>query len=155
MARANRAIVYSQNGEPASVLRALTYPTLPPPPAGALTVRYLLAPVNPSDINVVQGVYPAKPAPVSLTPSGVGSADEPVFVGGNEGVAEVTAIGAGVEGLRKGDWVIMAKQQAGTWATQASVEPQDVIRVEKAMEGFMDVHAATLTVRGSLFCIAR
>lgn len=143
-ALANRAIVYSQNGEPGSVLRAVTYPLLPPPPVSALTIRYLLAPVNPSDVNVVEGVYPAKPAPASH----LNKSNDIVYIGGNEGVAEVVAVGPGVDGLTKGDWVVMSKQQSGTWATQAIVERQDVIRLEKDTKGFRDIHAATLTVSG-------
>jgi trans-2-enoyl-CoA reductase len=146
---ANRAIVYSQNGEPQSVLRALTFPTLSPPPPNALNIRFLLSPVNPSDVNVIQGVYPAKPAPSTLLASAVDDKNEPLFVGGNEAVAEVTQLGEGVEGLKKGDWVIMAKQQAGTWASQATVKLEDVIQVEQGMEGFRLEHAATLTVSTS------
>lgn len=142
-ALANRAIVYSQNGEPTSVLRVVTYPSLPPPPASSLNIRYLLAPVNPSDVNVIQGVYPAKPQHADHLATGT---EEPVFVGGNEALAEVVAVGKDVDGLNKGDWVILAKQQAGTWSTEATVGPQDVIRVDKNKEGFGDVHAATLTV---------
>jgi trans-2-enoyl-CoA reductase len=64
----------------------------------------LAAPVNPSDVNVVQGVYPARPLPAIGSIQIVAGEAEPVFVGGNEGVAEVVNIGPGVEGLSDGDW---------------------------------------------------
>ncbi|GAB1288999.1 Alcohol dehydrogenase 1 [Apodemus speciosus] len=57
-------------------------------------VRMLAAPINPSDINMIQGNYgllPKLPA-----------------VGGNEGVGEVIAVGSSVSGLKPGDWVIPA-----------------------------------------------
>jgi trans-2-enoyl-CoA reductase len=57
-------------------------------------VRMLAAPINPSDINRVQGVYPVRP-PL------------PAAVAGYEGVAQVHALGPAVtRPLSPGDWVI-------------------------------------------------
>jgi len=140
-----RAIVYSQNGEPSEVLKALTSDDLPPPPAGTANIRFLLSPVNPADINVIQGVYPKKPeVQISLSSSGLGSQDSPAFVAGNEGVAEITALGEGVAGLHKGDWVIMAKQQSGTWSSTLNVAHQDVTKVPQ--DGLSEADAAMITV---------
>jgi mitochondrial enoyl-[acyl-carrier protein] reductase / trans-2-enoyl-CoA reductase len=100
----HRALVYGTRGEPTSVLRAVTFPTLPPPLPGTLNVRILAAPINPSDVNVIQGVYPAAPSPANESIQNVAGEAEPVFVGGNEGVAEVVNLGPEVEGLSKGDW---------------------------------------------------
>lgn len=51
-------------------------------------------------MNVVQGVYPRS----SLRQKDVHGED--IFVGGNEGLAEVLSLGPGVEGdkLKVGDW---------------------------------------------------
>jgi len=143
----DRAVVYSQNGDPETVLSVLTYPNLPtPPPPNSVNIRLLLAPINPADINVVQGVYPSKPTKTdALAPSGKGSEDEAVFVGGNEGLAEVTSVGQGVQTIREGDWVILTKQQAGTWATDRNVSTVDVLRVPDG-KAIGPVRAATLTV---------
>ncbi|KAJ7634188.1 hypothetical protein DFH06DRAFT_1272282 [Mycena polygramma] len=127
LVRANRAIVYTQNGDPSQVLSALTYKSLPAPRPNTVNIKYLLAPINPADINVVQGVYPAKP---SLTPLGDG---DPVFVGGNEGLAEVTQVGTGVSGLATGDWVIiMNKAQAGTWSSSRNVDAMDILKLPRS-----------------------
>ncbi|KAJ7281836.1 hypothetical protein C8J57DRAFT_1560013 [Mycena rebaudengoi] len=120
---ANRAIVYTQSGDPGQVLRAITYPILPSPQPETLNIRYLLAPINPADVNVIQGVYPAKPVLTQLVESGIGGKEQPVFVGGNEGLAEVTQVGSGVSGLARGDWVVMLKPQAGTWSSHRNVGP--------------------------------
>ncbi|KAJ7355453.1 hypothetical protein DFH08DRAFT_689771 [Mycena albidolilacea] len=138
--RLNRAIVYTQNGDPAQVLRALTYKPLPPPAPETVNIKYLLAPINPSDVNVVQGVYPAKPSLTSLVD---GQPD--VFVGGNEGLAEVTHVGSGVTDLVKGDWVVMTKAQAGTWSSSRNVGVLDVLKLPR-VEGLTEVHGATMTV---------
>ncbi|EGN91990.1 hypothetical protein SERLA73DRAFT_191781 [Serpula lacrymans var. lacrymans S7.3] len=141
---ANRAVVYTSNGDPSQVLSALTFSNLPPPPPNTVNVRFLLSPINPADINVIEGVYPAKPNPnASLSSSGKGSQDEPVFVAGNEGLAEVTNVGDGVTHLQPNDWVIMTRQQAGTWSTGMNVKPQDILKVPRSLN---DVEAATITV---------
>src|SRR6266436_2900358 len=83
---ANRAIVYTANGPPPSVLSARTFPSLHLPLANTLNIKYLLAPVNPADINVIEGVYPSKPSLTKLN-------DKDVFVAGNEGLAQITGVG--------------------------------------------------------------
>jgi mitochondrial enoyl-[acyl-carrier protein] reductase / trans-2-enoyl-CoA reductase len=141
---ANRAIVYHSNGDPRSILSALTFPSLPPPPPNTLNVKYLLAPVNPADINVIEGVYPSKPSPTKLN-------NDNVLVAGNEGLAEVTGVGSEVSGFENGQWVVMGKQQYGTWRSGANVNVEDVIKVPR---GASEVGAATITVNDSfVVCI--
>lgn len=141
-----RAVVYAQNGDPSKVLRVLTYPDLPAPEPSSVNIKFLLSPINPADINVIEGIYPSKPTKSdNLTKDGLGSTSEPVFVAGNEGLAEVTAVGDGVSNLSVGDWVIMTKQQAGTWATDRNVKAEDVLKVPDA-QNLNEAQAATLTV---------
>ncbi|KAJ3556677.1 hypothetical protein NM688_g1894 [Phlebia brevispora] len=134
---ANRAITYRSPGDPASILTALTYPSLPPPAPHSVNVRFILSPVNPADINVVEGVYPSKPSPDQ---SLIGTT---LFVGGNEGLAEVTEIGSEVIGLQKGDRVVMGGQQLGTWASARTLLAEDVVKVP---EEISEVGGATITV---------
>ena len=141
----NRAIYFQSNGHPASALSAISYPALPPPAASAVNLKVLLSPINPSDINVVQGVYPVQPPPIVFTVPG--SKDELTgHVPGNEGLGQVEEVGSDVESLSKGDWVIFAKKQAGTWSSGLSVLEQEVVKVPK-LPGLTDVNAATLSVR--------
>ena len=67
--------------------------------AGDVLVEMLAAPINPSDINQIQGVYPVQP-PLPA-------------VGGNEGVGRVAATGANVNDLVAGDLVIPAASGSG------------------------------------------
>ena len=141
----DRAIVYSETGNPVKVLRVLTYPSLAPPPPNSVNIRFLLSPINPADINVVEGVYPSKPAKTdTLSHEG-----QSLAVGGNEGLAQVTAVGEGVDYLRVDDRVIMIKQQAGTWATNRNVAVHDVVKVPGA-DALSESQAATMTVRNYL-----
>ncbi|KAB5594923.1 Mitochondrial trans-2-enoyl-CoA reductase [Ceratobasidium theobromae] len=134
-----RAILYSATGDPAQVLSVSKISPLPEAiPVGHVGVKFLLSPINPADLNVVQGVYPSKPEiRYDLgTPS-------PSFVGGNEGVGQVERVGEGVKNLSAGDWVIMAKPQSGTWVSHAYANSQDVIPIDKRIGG---ARAATITV---------
>ncbi|CAA7267387.1 unnamed protein product [Cyclocybe aegerita] len=141
-----RAVVYAQNGDPAKVLSVLTYPPLPTPPPNSVNIKFLLSPINPADVNVIEGVYPTKPTKTdALTAYGKGGEEQPVFVGGNEGVARVSAVGEGVKDLKEGDWVVMIKQQAGTWATDRNVSVVDVAKVPDA-HLLNEAQAATITV---------
>ncbi len=65
------------------VLRLASREIADHPESGQVRVRWLAAPVNPADINQIQGVYPVKP-PLPAT-------------GGNEGVARVEAVGYLIE----------------------------------------------------------
>ncbi|XP_047992094.1 enoyl-[acyl-carrier-protein] reductase, mitochondrial-like [Leguminivora glycinivorella] len=124
----SKQLVYSQFGDPLCVvkLRECAIAQL-----GDLEVlvRMLAAPVNPSDINTIQGKYPVK---INL-PS----------IGGNEGVGIVEDVGKKVEGICPGNKIIITKPVQGTWRTYATFS-KDVVRVVPDNLGL--VEAATLTV---------
>ena len=147
--QANRAIVYSKNGPLAEVVRAFTIPTLPAPPPQTVNVRFILSPINPADVNVIEGVYPSKPQ-VSSFPGVQGD----LFVAGNEGLAEVTSVGSGVNGLQRGDWVVMKASQVGTWRSAANLLEEQLLKVPR-LAGLSEVNAATMMVRELLFAISR
>ncbi|KAL2161326.1 hypothetical protein VTH06DRAFT_8547 [Thermothelomyces fergusii] len=50
-----KTLVFSRFGEPAEVLRLHTHSVSPALPDGAVLVRALAAPVNPADVNTIQG----------------------------------------------------------------------------------------------------
>ncbi|CAE6417494.1 unnamed protein product [Rhizoctonia solani] len=134
-----RAVIYSGAGDPAQVLSVSKVSSLPDSvPAGHVGIKFLLSPINPADLNVVQGVYPSKPTIRDNlgTPS-------PAFIGGNEGVGQVEKLGDGVTELAVGDWVVMIKPQSGTWASHAHVESKNVTKVDKRVG---EARAATITV---------
>ncbi len=134
---ANRAVVYTNNGNPAEVLQVLSYDPVPPPPPSSINIRFRLAPINPADINVIQGVYPAKP---TLRPL----AGQDIFIGGNEGLAEVVDVGNNVRDLQKGDWVTVGTSQFGTWSSTRTIGAEEVIKLPAS--GLSEVNAATINV---------
>ncbi|KAG9288214.1 hypothetical protein G9A89_020520 [Geosiphon pyriformis] len=169
-----KALVYAANGEPKEVLRfcilaiirntfvlnrmkscfinlekPLNFPQdlphlvhkhrLAPLTSETIYLRFIASPLNPSDFNQIEGVYPIRP----LFNKELDTEDQ-VAVAGNEGLAEIIAVGKDVEGLKIGDWAVMAKSGFGTWRTHAVAKPVDVIRIEP---NCIDViKAATITV---------
>merc|ERR1712227_1012714 len=103
-------------------------------------MRFLASPINPADINQIQGVYPSKP---TFTTSM--SSAEPLAVGGNEGVAEILAVVSGVKGLQKGDWVIQKAPGFGTWRTHAQTTADPLLKIENK-EGLTPEQVGTVSI---------
>ncbi|XP_070691491.1 enoyl-[acyl-carrier-protein] reductase, mitochondrial [Pempheris klunzingeri] len=107
-----KALLYRKHGDPSQVVK-LEDIDLPPIGAKNVLVKMLAAPINPSDINMIQGTYAILP-------------DLPA-VGGNEGVAQVVEVGSQVKSLKAGDWVIPKDAGLGMWRTEAVLAEDDVI----------------------------
>lgn len=105
--------------------RRLHTHSISPPHGSQVTLRLLAAPLNPADVNQIQGVYPSKPA----MDTALGT-QSPSAVAGNEGAFEVVATGSGVRSVSRGDWVIMKRTGQGTWRTHAQMDESQLIRIE-------------------------
>ncbi|CAM8982487.1 unnamed protein product [Rhodiola kirilowii] len=102
MSPPSKAVVYEHHEAPDSVTRIIE--RLPEEiKENDVCVKMLAAPINPSDINRIEGVYPVRP--------------QVPAVGGYEGVGEVYAVGYAVKNLNPGDWVIPSPPSSGTWQT--------------------------------------
>ncbi|KAJ3498874.1 hypothetical protein NLG97_g781 [Lecanicillium saksenae] len=134
-----KALVFSKYGEPSDVLKLHTHSISPSIPQSSVLVRSLAAPINPADINTIQGTYGSKPAFTSL----IGTA-EPSVTPGNEGVFEVISVGGSSSPLQKGDWVIPAISQLGTWRTHAVLDSSQLLKVDK--QGLAPTQVATVSV---------
>ncbi|XP_069659462.1 enoyl-[acyl-carrier-protein] reductase, mitochondrial isoform X2 [Haliaeetus albicilla] len=115
-----RGLLYERHGEPAAVvqLKDLKVAELRD---SDVHVKMLAAPINPADINMIQGTY----AILSPLPA----------VGGNEGVGEVLEVGRRVTALKPGDWVIPAGAGVGDSVIQNAANSgvgQAVIQIAKA-----------------------
>lgn len=128
MSPPSMAVVYDQHGSPDKVTRIVEIPPVEVK-ENDVCVKMLAAPINPSDINRIEGVYPVRP--------------QPPATGGYEGVGEVYAVGSSVQSLTPGDWVIPSPPSFGTWQSYI-VKEQNVwhkINKDTPME-----YAATVTV---------
>ncbi|KAM0333514.1 hypothetical protein ACHAQA_002177 [Verticillium albo-atrum] len=134
-----KALVFSKEGDPSDVLSLHTHSISPSIPSGSLLLRALAAPINPADINTIQGTYGAKPPFTSL----IGTAD-PSATPGNEGVFEVAACGSPDLPFQRGDWVLPFASSFGTWRTHAVADAASVHKIDKT--SLTPVQAATVSV---------
>ncbi|KIW47927.1 uncharacterized protein PV06_00576 [Exophiala oligosperma] len=134
-----KALVYSKYGEPQDVL-SLHGHSISPASGTNVVIRMLVAPINPADVNQIQGVYPAK-GEMSTT---LGTS-EPSAVAGNEGVAEVISTGSGVKTLNKGDWVIMKSTGLGTWRTHMAIDEGKLLKIDDK-QGLSPLQVGTVSV---------
>jgi mitochondrial enoyl-[acyl-carrier protein] reductase / trans-2-enoyl-CoA reductase len=121
------AAVYEKHGNPADVLHVETRPW-PTPAADEAVVKMLAAPINPADLNQIEGKYPVRPE-LPATP-------------GFEGAGSVVELGADVMGLTTGALVILP-HNVGTWRDAVAVKTEDLVVVP---DGIEPVEAAMLKI---------
>jgi trans-2-enoyl-CoA reductase len=125
MNRNIKAIVYERHGNPADVLQIETQ-SWPTPAADEVIVEMRAAPINPADLNAIEGKYPVRPQ-LPATP-------------GFEGAGVVVDLGANVQGISAGALVILP-HNLGTWREAAAVKASELVAVPPEIE---PVHAAML-----------
>ncbi|KAJ2000026.1 mitochondrial 2-enoyl thioester reductase [Coemansia thaxteri] len=150
------AAVYGATGEPSSVMRVVARELPQELGASEVAIRMLAAPVNPSDLNQIEGTYPVRGRFADVRRlladgEGGGGCVERLAVGGNEGVGVVEAVGAAVRDVRAGEWVVPAQAgEFGTWCTHAVVGRAQVIRIaDQWREGVDAAVVAALKVNAS------
>jgi mitochondrial enoyl-[acyl-carrier protein] reductase / trans-2-enoyl-CoA reductase len=121
------AAVYETHGNPADVLRVESRPW-PTPAAGEVIVKMRAAPINPADLNQIEGKYPIR-AELPATP-------------GFEGAGVVVDAGAELKGLTSGALVILP-HNIGTWRDAVAAKADELVVVPA---GIKPVHAATLKI---------
>ena len=100
------AAVYETHGNPADVLHVESRPW-PTPGAGEVIVKMRAAPINPADLNQIEGKYPVR-APLPATP-------------GFEGAGIVAEMDRDVTNVNAGALVILP-HNAGTWRDAVAVK---------------------------------
>jgi trans-2-enoyl-CoA reductase len=121
------AAVYDAHGNPADVLRVESRPW-PTPASGEAVVKMRAAPINPADLNQIEGKYPVRPE-LPTTP-------------GFEGAGVVAEVAATVTNVAGGDVVILP-HNVGTWREAVAVKAEDLVVVPRGIE---PVDAAMLKI---------
>ncbi|KAJ3269713.1 hypothetical protein HDV01_001103 [Terramyces sp. JEL0728] len=129
----SKALFFRSHGKPEAVLSVKNYDLAMS--NEQVVVKVLAAPVNPSDINIIEADLDR--------------------VGGNWGarrvglsyfrVGEVVEVGSKVSHLRPGDWVLPVKQSFNTWQTYATANAANVVKLENVKE-ISPILAATISV---------
>ena len=121
------AAVYETHGNPADVLHVESRPW-PTPAPGEVIVKMRAAPINPADLNQIEGKYPVR-AELPATP-------------GFEGAGIVVDAGSDVKGLTSGALVILP-HNVGTWREAVAVKADELVVVPADIK---PVHAAMLKI---------
>ena len=112
------AVVYDTHGNPADVLRVESR-AWPTPGPGEAVVKTRAAPINPADLNQIEGKYPVR-RELPATP-------------GFEGAGVVVDLGAKVTNVAVGDLVILP-HNVGTWREAVVVKAEDLVAVPAGIE---------------------
>ena len=127
MSKTIKAIVYERHGNPVEVLQIKTDPW-PEPAVDEAIVAMRAAPINPADINAIEGKYPGR--------------REVPAVPGFEGAGVVVEVGASVSTIAKGALVILP-HNIGTWREAIAVKASELVAVPPEID---PVHAAMLKI---------
>ena len=119
--------VYSAHGNPADVLRVESRPW-PRPQPDEVVVEMRAAPINPADLNAIEGKYPGK--------------REVPAVPGFEGSGIVSETGRNVSKLTVGSLVLLP-HDVGTWREACAVEAEQLVIVPPEVD---PVQAAMLKI---------
>src|SRR5438477_11859645 len=119
--------VYSAHGNPADVLRIETQPW-PRPDADEVVVAMQAAPINPADLNAIEGKYPGK--------------REVPAVPGFEGSGIISEVGRNISNGSVGSLVILP-HDIGTWREACAVNAKELVVVPSEID---PVQAAMLKI---------
>jgi mitochondrial enoyl-[acyl-carrier protein] reductase / trans-2-enoyl-CoA reductase len=125
--RTINAAVYETHGNPADVLHVESRPW-PTPALGKVIVKMRAAPINPADLNQIEGKYPVR-AELPATP-------------GFEGAGIVAEVGPNVTNVAVGALVILP-HNVGTWRDAVAVKAGELVVVPAGIE---PVHGAMLKI---------
>ena len=127
MSQSLKAAIYESHGNPEEVLRIVEQPW-PEPAPDDVVVQMVAAPINPADLNAIEGKYPVRPT-LPATP-------------GMEGAGIVVEVGSAVRNLKVGALVILP-HSLGTWREACAVPAEKLVVVP---EGIEPIQAAMLKV---------
>ncbi len=127
MSKSLKAAIYETHGIPTEVLRIVDRPW-PQPAPDEVIVKMAAAPINPADLNSIEGKYPVRPA-LPATP-------------GMEGAGVVVELGSAVRNLAVGTQVILP-HGLGTWREACAVAAEKLISVPARIE---PIQAAMLKI---------
>lgn len=112
------AAIYETHGKPTEVIQVRELPR-PVAGEGEVIVEVRAAPINPADLNAIEGKYPVRPE-LPATP-------------GFEGSGFVTELGAGVADLKVGTQVLLP-HDAGTWREALAVPADKLVAVPEELD---------------------
>ncbi len=132
-----KVVVYERHGNPADVLQIKTEPW-PKAERGEAVVELRAAPINPADLNAIEGKYPGR-REVPAVPGFEGAG---VIVDLAAASPSAGGLGSDTKNLSPDDLVILP-HNIGTWRDAVAVKADELVVVPAGIE---PVHAATLKI---------
>ncbi|CAI2345748.1 unnamed protein product [Caenorhabditis sp. 36 PRJEB53466] len=114
-----RQLIYETHGAPEKMIKLKRVELPDKLESEQVLVEWKASPINPADINHVQGVYADKPN----LPANAGM----------EGVARVAKVGSAVKSLKEGDQVIIDYHVIGSWAEHGIYSEKDLIPIDNGL----------------------
>ncbi|GMS95389.1 hypothetical protein PENTCL1PPCAC_17564 [Pristionchus entomophagus] len=124
-----RALKYSKFGDPREVTELVKDRISTDLGSYEVLVRWLASPINPLDINKIQGVYMLKPSLPAIA--------------GSEAVGRVVKIGSSVTRVSPGDKVTIFALNSPCWTDLSVVEEGDLIKIHNRIT---PIQGATMMV---------
>ena len=118
MSKTFKAAIHETHGNPAEVLRVVEFPW-PEPADDEVVVKMSAAPINPADLNSIEGKYPIKQT-LPATP-------------GMEGAGIVVEVGSNVRDLAIGTQVILP-HSFGTWREACAIAADKLVAAPPEIE---------------------
>jgi trans-2-enoyl-CoA reductase len=112
------AVVYERHGIPAEVLQLVEEPW-PEPGDDEVVVQMRAAPINPADLNAIEGKYPGR--------------REVPAIPGFEGAGTVVSVGSHISGVALKDLVI-PPHHIGTWRDAVAVKAKELVVVPAGID---------------------
>ncbi|KAL9919303.1 enoyl-[acyl-carrier-protein] reductase, mitochondrial-like [Glossina fuscipes fuscipes] len=124
-----KSLIYNNFGQPINELQIIEE-DIPNPIDKQVLIKILMAPVNPMDVDIIQGIHPFKP---KILPA----------IGGGEFVGEILKVGELVVDLNEGDLIIPLRMHLGSWTKYKLAEEKEVYKIPE----YSDLkEAATMAV---------
>ncbi|GMR48740.1 hypothetical protein PMAYCL1PPCAC_18935, partial [Pristionchus mayeri] len=124
-----RAIKYSQFGDPRKVSPSLLITHSMHISFLEVLIRWLASPVNPLDINKIQGVYAFKPSLPAIA--------------GTEAVGRIIKVGSSVTRFSPGDKAVIFTSYSACWTDVSVVEEGELMKIDNRIT---PIQGATLMV---------
>ncbi|MGH8100058.1 MAG: MDR family NADPH-dependent oxidoreductase [Chthoniobacterales bacterium] len=137
MSKTIKVVVYERHGNPGDVLQIKTEPW-PKAGRGEAVVEMRAAPINPADLNAIEGKYPGR-REVPAVPGFEGAG---VIVDLAAASPSAGGLGADTKNLSPDDLVILP-HNIGTWRDAVAVKADELVVVPA---GIKPIHAATLKI---------
>jgi mitochondrial enoyl-[acyl-carrier protein] reductase / trans-2-enoyl-CoA reductase len=137
MSKTIKVVVYERHGNPADVLQIKTEPW-PKAERGEAVVAIRAAPINPADLNAIEGKYPGR-REVPAVPGFEGAG---VIVDLAAASPSAGGLGPDTKNLSPDDLVILP-HNIGTWRDAVAVKADELVVVPA---GIKPIHAATLKI---------